>query len=81
MKASLPFSSITKGQLSARNSGGHPGNPSHMLNPQYKVVVGPDTAVGSQRGARRQVRMSIYGDREVPWNVKLAWGNGSRVFE
>lgn len=85
IKASLPFSTIHKGQLSSRNSGGHPGNPSHMVNPQYKVVVGSDTAStrpraqGSTTG--RQIWMSINGDREVPWNIKLVWGNGARVFE
>ena len=85
IRASLPFSSIQKGQLSYRNSGGHPGNPSHMINPQYKVIIGPDATrtptrtQASQTG--RQVRMSINGDREVPWNIKLVWGNSARVFE
>lgn len=76
IKASLPFSYTINGHLNSRNSGGHPGNPSHMINPQYKVVVKPDV-----RKAKVVVRMVVQGDREIPWNVKLVWGNGTRVAE
>ena len=89
IKASLPFASVQKGQLSTRNSGGQPGNPSHMINPQYKITISdPQTQTqqsrkpaGAGAGAGRHVRMSIHGDREVPWNVKLVWGSGTRIFE
>jgi hypothetical protein len=76
VKASLPFSYTINGHLNSRNAGGHPGNPSHMINPQYKVVIRPDT--GKVRGV---VRMVVQGDREIPWNIKLVWGNGTRVTE
>lgn len=76
VKASLPFSYTINGHLNSRNAGGHPGNPSHMINPQYKFVVRPDT-----RKIKGVVRMVVQGDREIPWNVKLVWGNGSRVTE
>jgi hypothetical protein len=45
-----------------------------MVNPQYKVTVKP----GSGRGGI--VRMMVRGDRELPWNVKLVWGQ-ERVTE
>jgi calpain-7 len=76
VKALLPFSYTVNGHLNSRNAGGHPGNPSHMINPQYKVVIRPDT--GKLKGV---VRMVVQGDREIPWNVKLVWGNGTRVTE
>jgi calpain-7 len=47
-----------------------------MINPQYKVVIQPDTRI--EKGV---VRMVVQGDREIPWNVKLVWGNGTRVTE
>lgn len=47
-----------------------------MINPQYKVVIKPDV-----RKAKGVVRMVVQGDREIPWNVKLIWGNGTRVTE
>jgi hypothetical protein len=76
IKVSLPFSYTMNGYLNSRNAGGHPGNPSHMINPQYKVVIRPDA-----RKVKGVVRMVVQGDREIPWNVKLVWGNGTRVTE
>jgi calpain-7 len=76
IKASLPFSYTMNGHLNSRNAGGHPGNPSHMINPQYKVVIRPDA-----RKIKGVVRMVVQGDREMSWNVKLVWGNGTRVTE
>lgn len=76
VKASLPFSYTVNGHLNSRNAGGHPGNPSHMINPQYKVVIRPDNRI-----VKGVVRMVVQGDREIPWNIKLVWGNGARVTE
>jgi hypothetical protein len=76
IRASLQFSYTMNGHLNSRNAGGHPGNPSHMINPQYKVVVRPDA-----RKVKGVVRVVVQGDREIPWNVKLVWGNGTRVTE
>ena len=47
-----------------------------MINPQYKVVIRPNT-----RTVKGVVRMVVQGDREIPWNIKLVWGNGTRVTE
>lgn len=49
-----------------------------MINPQYKVVVQP--IKGKQAGSG-VVRVALHGEKECPWNVKLLWGNGQRVFE
>ena len=76
VKASLPFSYTINGHLNSRNAGGHPGNPSHMINPQYRVIIRPDA-----RKVKGVMRMVVQGDREIPWNIKLVWANGTRVTE
>lgn len=86
IRASLPFSQTVRGQLSSRNAGGHPGNPSHMLNPQYKLVIADTDGSGAPRlqtqtQKKMRLRIEVQGDRDLPWNVKLVYGNGSRVFE
>jgi hypothetical protein len=47
-----------------------------MINPQYKVIVRPDS-----RKKIGVIKMMVQGDREIPWNIKLVWGNGTRVTE
>ncbi|WWD16725.1 hypothetical protein CI109_101156 [Kwoniella shandongensis] len=73
---SLPFSTTVSGQLTSRNAGGHPGWPTTMINPQYKVVIAPPI-----RGGSTHVRMTLQGDTNTAWNAKLLWGKGEQVFD
>ncbi|WWC60071.1 uncharacterized protein I303_102634 [Kwoniella dejecticola CBS 10117] len=70
----LPFSQVVSGTLNSRNAGGHPGHPTHLLNPQYKV-----TLQNSQRGGKVDGRLILQGEKERAWNVKLLWGKGDLV--
>jgi len=47
-----------------------------MINPQYRVIIRPDA-----RKVKGVMRMVVQGDREIPWNIKLVWANGTRVTE
>jgi hypothetical protein len=74
VKASLPFSYTINGHLNSRNAGGHPGNPSHMINPQYKIVIKPDArkATGVMRMVDRVIgrflgMLSLFGGTGVEW--------------
>ncbi|WWC87652.1 uncharacterized protein L201_002542 [Kwoniella dendrophila CBS 6074] len=70
----MPFFQCISGSLNSRNAGGHPGNPTHLLNPQYKVVLGPPT-----RGLKLKGRIALQGHKEKAWNVKLLWGKGELI--
>ncbi|WVR04018.1 hypothetical protein IAU60_001017 [Kwoniella sp. DSM 27419] len=72
----LPFSQLLTGSLHSRNAGGHPGWPSHMINPQYALSVR-----ATPRGEPCSVRMMLHGDKDLAWNVKLLWGRGELVSE
>ncbi|WVQ83588.1 hypothetical protein IAT38_005729 [Cryptococcus sp. DSM 104549] len=72
----MPFSETISGSLTSRNAGGHPGWPSHMVNPQYRLEVKPPPRGGAVKG-----RVMLYGDMEVAWNVRLLWGQGELVFD
>lgn len=72
----LPFTQRISGNLTDRSAGGHPGWPTHMTNPQYKVVVRPGEGKSEISG-----RIILHGEKDVPWNVKLIWGRGQLVYE
>ncbi|KAK8861370.1 hypothetical protein IAR55_002189 [Kwoniella newhampshirensis] len=72
----MPFSETVSGVITSRNAGGHPGWPTSMNNPQYKVIVSPPA-----RGGRVHARMVFRGEKDTAWNVKLLWGRGEQVFE
>ncbi|WVW79913.1 hypothetical protein I302_101883 [Kwoniella bestiolae CBS 10118] len=70
----MPFSQVISGSLNSRNAGGHPGHPTHIFNPQYKVVLQAPPRGGSIEG-----RITLQGEKERAWNVKLLWGKGELV--
>lgn len=72
----LPFIQNISGNLTHRSAGGHPGWPSHITNPQYKMVVQPGEGKGGFSG-----RIVLQGEKDVPWNAKLIWGRGQLVYE
>ncbi|OXB33391.1 calpain-like protease palB/RIM13 [Cryptococcus neoformans] len=72
----LPFTQRILGNLTDRSAGGHPGWPTHMTNPQYKVVVRPGEGKNEISG-----RIVLHGEKDVPWNAKLIWGKGQLVYE
>jgi calpain-7 len=81
ISSSFAFSQRLVGQLNTRNSGGHPGTPTHGLNPNYRCIVSPSgTPGGRNKTEASEMRVVLHGDKEVAWNVKLVWG-GERVFE
>lgn len=72
----LPFTQRILGNLTDRSAGGHPGWPTHMTNPQYKVIVRPGEGKNEISG-----RIVLHGEKDVPWNAKLIWGKGQLVYE
>ncbi|WWC68846.1 uncharacterized protein I206_102782 [Kwoniella pini CBS 10737] len=70
----LPFSQVVSGSLNSRTAGGHPGHSSHILNPQYRV-----TFQQPSKGAKIVGRITLQGEKERAWNVKLLWGKGELV--
>ncbi|WVF66841.1 hypothetical protein IAT40_001583 [Kwoniella sp. CBS 6097] len=70
----LPFSQTISGTLNNRNTGGHPGHPTHIINPQYAITVQPPP-----RGGKVSGRIMLQGETEVAWNVRLLWGKGELV--
>ncbi|OCF58147.1 calpain-like protease palB/RIM13 [Kwoniella mangroviensis CBS 10435] len=73
---SMPFSQVISGSLNSRNAGGHPGYPTHLLNPQYKVMLR-----SPPRGGNIEGRITLQGEKERAWNVKLLWGKGELVYD
>ncbi len=74
---SLPFTQSTSGSLTKRNSGGHPGWPSWMNNPQYRMMIAPQPR-GNQAA---MIHVVLSGEKEIPWHVMLLWGQGEIVFK
>nr|ODN98585.1 calpain-like protease palB/RIM13 [Cryptococcus depauperatus CBS 7855] len=68
----MPFMKTVCGSLTSRNAGGHPRWPTHITNPQYKLVV--RSGMGEMTG-----RIVLQGDKNVPWNVRIVWGRGELV--
>ncbi|ORX36377.1 hypothetical protein BD324DRAFT_651615 [Kockovaella imperatae] len=73
----LAFSTSIQGDLTKRNSGGHPGWPSWVDNPQYALRISP----GDRGGAKSLIRITLSGISELAWNVKLLWGKTGLVTE
>ncbi|WVQ73824.1 hypothetical protein IAR50_003405 [Cryptococcus sp. DSM 104548] len=72
----MPFSESVTGSLNSRNAGGHPGWPTHMINPQYNVVVQP-----TREREKASGRIILRGDKDIALNARLVWGRGELVFE
>ncbi|WVQ94450.1 hypothetical protein IAU59_001529 [Kwoniella sp. CBS 9459] len=70
----LPFSQSLSGTLNSRNAGGHPGHPTHMINPQYALTIHSPPRNGKVSG-----RITLQGEKEIAWNVKLLWGKGDLI--
>lgn len=65
--------------MTKRCAGGNPAFSTHHCNPQYRLVV--NSAAGAKQGCKSKVRLLLSGTKDVPWNIKLVWGKGERVFE
>ncbi len=67
------------GRLEGRSAGGHPGNPSHMHNPQYRLEVDPEIGTTGP-GMVGALQVIVKTGASIPINVKAVWGDG-RVIE
>ncbi|ODO06320.1 calpain-like protease palB/RIM13 [Cryptococcus wingfieldii CBS 7118] len=76
LSRTMPFSETITGSLDSRNAGGQPGWPTHMINPQYRVVVQP-----TRRREKASGRITVRGDKDLTLNARLVWGKGELVFE
>lgn len=75
----LPFKETVELALTKRSAGGNPAFPTHHQNPQFRLGV--DSAAGAKPGSKSKLHFLLSGTKDVPWNVKLVWGKGERVYE